>query len=122
MAGPGCPVESYPPDPACALRPVDGEAGRPFPHPAGGSRGGGRDARQEGEPRLATGRYRLTPRSKVGLVGTPPPVTFKVSTHGMPVHLAIEYVRYPLSPCRGLRGSHRAEVVPLSKHGSMWSG
>ena len=77
-AGPVCPVERDPPDPACAPRPVPGAVlvarapdGREVARTASGA-----DGRYE--MRLPPGTYELVPQPVEGLMGTPGPIPFRV--------------------------------------------
>jgi hypothetical protein len=83
-AGPTCPVETDPPNPACAERPVSGAELVIL------DRDGTEVARATaGEDgtfmiQLAAGRYRLVPQPVDGLMGTAQPVDFEVEA-GQPV-------------------------------------
>ena len=90
-AGPTCPVQQDPPDPACDDRPVPGALLLI-------SKEGDRDAYgqvvvdSEGrfETRLPAGTYVLEPQPVEGLMGTAHPVQFEVGPN-RPVDLVIEY-------------------------------
>ncbi len=86
MAGPVCPVETNPPDPACAPRPVVGaavvavsESGERFEATTG----------PDGEfsLALANGRYEVVGQPAAGLMGTPAPVEIEVVS--MPIDLGV---------------------------------
>ena len=90
-AGPVCAVESVPPDPACAARPV---AGAVLVVSEGS---GGEVARvtssAQGTFRVAlpAGRYVLTPQPVVSLLGTASPIDFAVPPEGPPVTFQVRY-------------------------------
>ena len=86
MAGPVCPVETNPPDPACAPRPVVGaivvavsESGERFEATTG----------PEGKFSLdlGNGRYEVVAQPAAGLMATPTPVEIEVVS--MPVDLGV---------------------------------
>lgn len=86
VAGPVCPVETNPPDPACAPRPVVGASvvavsatGERFEATTG----------PEGEFSLdlANGRYEVVAQPAAGFMGTPDPVEIEVVS--MPVDLGV---------------------------------
>ncbi|MCP4247373.1 MAG: carboxypeptidase regulatory-like domain-containing protein [bacterium] len=88
-AGPTCPVERFPPDPACEDRPVPGAV-------LVIARGDGTELRRleandEGrfEVGLPNGSYLLIPRPYDGLLGTASPQEFLVE--GKPVELDVAY-------------------------------
>ncbi len=90
-AGPVCPVERVPPDPACAPRPVAGAvlvvsdpSGREVTRATSDAQGGFSIA-------LPPGRYTLTPQPVEGLLGTAPPVEVTIVAGGPPVSLEIQY-------------------------------
>jgi hypothetical protein len=78
-AGPVCPVERDPPDPACAPRPVAGAilVFRPSAGQETARVTTGPDGRYE--IRLAPGAYELVPQPVEGLMGTPEPTAFRVT-------------------------------------------
>jgi hypothetical protein len=91
VAGPVCPVERIPPDPACAPRPVVGavlaitasdghEVARATTGPDG-----------RWTVTLAAGRYTLTPQAVSGLLGSAPPLQFTVSATGSSAALDVTY-------------------------------
>lgn len=90
VAGPVCPVESFPPDPNCAPRPVAGAA------MVVTSRGGRPVARDVTDRNgnfafsLRVGRYTLVPQPVRGLLGTAPPVDFSVQA-GVAQHHIVTY-------------------------------
>jgi carboxypeptidase family protein len=91
IAGPVCPVERIPPDPACAPRPVVGAV---LVITAGDGREVARattDADGRWTMTLAAGEYTLTPQAVSGLLGIAPPVPFTVSTTGSSVSLDVAY-------------------------------
>ena len=90
IAGPVCPVEQIPPDPACAPRPVEGavlivrgedgaEAGRAQS-----------DGRGFFELALEPGRYTLEPQPIEGFLGGASPVSFTVE-EGAATPITVEY-------------------------------
>jgi len=90
-AGPVCPVERIPPDPACAPRPVAGAVlvvSDPFGHEVARATS---DASGGFSIALPPGRYLLTPQPVEGLLGTAPPVEVTITTGGPPASLEIEY-------------------------------
>jgi hypothetical protein len=75
-AGPVCPVQQEPPDPACADRPVAGAVLLVLDD-AGDTIGEIRtDANGRFESRLPAGNYTLVPQPVEGLLGTAPSQTF----------------------------------------------
>ena len=88
-AGPVCPVEQFPPDPNCEVRPVvgailvitstDGKEIRRI------------ESNREGRfgTRLRAGAYVLQPQPVDGLLGTAPPQEFSVETY--PIELLVSY-------------------------------
>jgi hypothetical protein len=77
-AGPTCPVERQPPDPACAARPVAGAvllvqdaAGREVARATSAANG-------SFSLTLEPGAYRLVPQPREGLMGTPAAMEFRV--------------------------------------------
>jgi hypothetical protein len=89
VAGPTCPVESSPPDPRCAPRPVAGATlliqdleGRTVTTAVS-------DASGAFSLTLPPGDYMLVAQPVAGLMGTAPPLSFSVA--GSPVELAVEY-------------------------------
>lgn len=79
LAGPVCPVETNPPDPACAPRPVAGaivvavaESGDRAETTTGA------DGRFSFE--LAAGRYEIVAQPAEGLMGTPEPIEVEVAS------------------------------------------
>ena len=81
-AGPVCPVERDPPDPACAPRPVEGAVlivtdttGREVARVTSGPEG-------RYEINLQPGAYEMTPQPVEGLMGTPGPISFRVTGPG----------------------------------------
>ena len=81
-AGPVCPVERDPPDPACAPRPVEGAVlvvtdatGREVARTTSGA-----DGRYE--IRLQPGAFEMAPQPVDGLIGTPEPIPLHVSGPG----------------------------------------
>ncbi len=91
VAGPVCPVERTPPDPACAPRPV---AGASFVITGADGR---EVARTTSDPDgrwtldLPPGAYTLTPQPVVGLLGTASPMPFTVSASGPTVVADVMY-------------------------------
>ncbi len=90
-AGPVCPVERVPPDPACAPRPVAGAvlvvsdpSGREVARATSDANGGFSIA-------LPSGRYVLAPQPVEGLLGTVPPVEVTITAGGPPASLEIQY-------------------------------
>ena len=89
LAGPQCPVEKDPPDPACADKPVAGaviEITRPDKSVVSVTTG------EDGTflIRLAPGEYLVTPRPVEGLLGTAPPVAVVVEA-GRTVSIELGY-------------------------------
>ena len=91
VAGPVCPVERIPPDPACASRPVVGAVmvisttdGHDVARAATGTDG-------RWSVRLAAGTYTLTPQAVSGLPGSAPPIQFTVSAARASVGLDVTY-------------------------------
>lgn len=90
-AGPTCPVERDPPDPACAARPVAGAvlvftdaAGTEVTRVASAADG-------TFSVELAPGAYRLTPEPVDGLMGTPGPIDVQVEAGGPMTELQVSY-------------------------------
>jgi hypothetical protein len=82
LAGPVCPVERIPPDPACAPRPVPGAEIR-ITTPDGQAVVSVRlDANGLATVPVAPGAYLLTALPVTGLLGTPPPQTVTVGPDG----------------------------------------
>ena len=83
-AGPVCPVEQVPPDPACADRPVEGALLKVIDESE--IQVGMTSTSTDGSfvIRLPSGRYRLVPEPVEGLLGTAPPIEFVVEDG--PVH------------------------------------
>jgi hypothetical protein len=81
VAGPTCPVETDPPDPNCAPRPVEGA--RVLVSPGDGRdivvADGTTDARGQVTFELAPGDYIVTAFEVAGLMGTPEPATVTVA-------------------------------------------
>ncbi|HUG47408.1 MAG TPA: hypothetical protein VMP67_03245 [Candidatus Limnocylindria bacterium] len=89
-AGPTCPVETEPPDPACAPRPVAG-AQVVVRTPTGGEAGRGKsDAEGMLALQLPAGAYYLEPQPAEGLLGTAPAVAFS-ATEGSETRLMLLY-------------------------------
>jgi hypothetical protein len=91
VAGPVCPVERIPPDPACAPRPVSGavmvitgDGGREVTRAS-------TDADGRWRAELLAGSYTLTPQPVDGLMGTPGPIEFTVTASGSPGDLDVAY-------------------------------
>ncbi len=91
IAGPVCPVERVPPDPACAPRPVSGAVmvvtaadGHEVARATTGADGHWTAA-------LPAGAYTLTPQPVSGLLGTARPIEFTVNTMASPVSLDVAY-------------------------------
>jgi hypothetical protein len=89
VAGPTCPVESSPPDPQCAARPVAGAtlliqdlAGHTLATVVS-------DASGAFSLTLPPGDYMLVAQPVAGLMGTAPPLSFSVA--GSPVELTVGY-------------------------------
>lgn len=92
MAGPVCPVESYPPDPACLDRPLAGASLLVL------DATGGQVARVVAGPvggylvPLPPGRYRLAPQPVPGLLGRPPALDVEVAADATgPIRLDVVY-------------------------------
>jgi hypothetical protein len=91
VAGPVCPVERIPPDPACAPRPVPGavlviaaDGGHEVARATTGT-----DGRWKAE--LPVGTYTLTPQPVGGLMGTARPIEFTVTATGALANLDVAY-------------------------------
>ena len=91
-AGPVCPVERNPPDPACAARPVAGAA-LVIENAASGREVGRVTTDSDGRfsISLRPGAYRLVPQSVSGLMGGAQPVDFVVDAHAPTPTLAVTY-------------------------------
>ena len=91
-AGPVCPVERNPPDPACAARPVAG-AVLLIQDVASGREVGRVTTDHDGRfsVALATGAYRLLPRPVAGLMGGGSPVDFRVDAGQSTPPLEVSY-------------------------------
>jgi hypothetical protein len=89
-AGPTCPVETVPPDPACAERPVAG-AVLVFTG-ADGTEVARATSAADGTftIELAPGAYQLTAQPVEGLMGTPAPMDVEVEA-GQPTELHVSY-------------------------------
>lgn len=89
-AGPVCPVEQNPPDPACEDRPVAGAV--LLVEDAGGDPFGEivTDPTGSFETRLPAGSYTLVPQPVEGLLGTAAPQEFTVGSGGA-VELDVPY-------------------------------
>jgi Carboxypeptidase regulatory-like domain len=89
-AGPTCPVETQPPDPACAARPVAGAV--LVLSDAGGTEVARATSAADGTftVELAPGAYRLTPQSVDGLMGTPAAMDVVVEA-GPPTEVQVSY-------------------------------
>jgi len=90
-AGPTCPVERVPPDPACAERPVagavlvfTGAAGTEVTRVTSAADG-------SFSVELAPGAYRLTAEPVDGLMGTPAPIDVQVEFGGPMTELQVSY-------------------------------
>jgi hypothetical protein len=92
-AGPVCPVERNPPDPACATRPVAG-AVLVVQNAATGSEVARVTTDQDGRFSLAVapGAYRLVPQPVAGLMGGARPIDFRVEAgQALPSPLEVSY-------------------------------
>lgn len=90
-AGPVCPVERVPPDPACAPRPVAGAtliandtAGREAARAVSGTDG-------RFVLGLVAGRYTITAEPVQGLMGAPRPVVVTLTAGVRPAPLELQY-------------------------------
>jgi hypothetical protein len=90
-AGPTCPVERFPPDPACAPRAVAGavlvvtdDSGREVARATS-------DANGDFAIALSPGGYVLTPQPVAGIMGTAAPQPFTIASAGSSVTLDVEY-------------------------------
>jgi hypothetical protein len=90
-AGPTCPVERDPPDPACAARPVGG-AVLVFTD-AGGTGVARATSAADGtfSVELAPGAYRVTAEPVDGLMGTPEPIEVEVEAGQPMMDLQVSY-------------------------------
>jgi hypothetical protein len=91
VAGPVCPVERTPPDPACAPRPVAGAVvvivasdGHEVARATTGADGRWTAA-------LVAGTYTLTPQPVASLMGPAPPIRFTVTASGSLGELDVIY-------------------------------
>jgi len=91
VAGPVCPVERQPPDPACADRPVPGAA--LLVEDASGAEVQRVTSNASGlfTLRLRTGSYRIVPQPISSMPGTPPPVELSVRPGEVPKPITISY-------------------------------
>jgi hypothetical protein len=91
QAGPVCPVERVPPDPACADRPVPGAL--LLIADASGSQvvTGTSDAAGDLVVRLEPGTYLVTPQRAPGVMGTAAPMTLQVVAGASPAPLVVVY-------------------------------
>lgn len=91
-AGPTCPVERNPPDPACAARPVAG-AVLVIQDAASGREVTRVTTDQDGRfsVALAPGSYHLVPQTANGLMGGAPPVDFQVEAGRSTPPLGVSY-------------------------------
>lgn len=90
VAGPVCPVETVPPDPNCAPRPVEGAILQIRDAEGRGVAMVVSDAAGSFALTLPPGDYVLVGLPVEGLIGTPEPLTFAVEL-GSPVELTVEY-------------------------------
>lgn len=90
-AGPTCPVERNPPDPACADRTVAGA--RLVIRDAAGNDVAELTSGPDGSfsARLGPGAYELVPQPVTGLLGTAPQVSFRVDAGSDPAPLEVTY-------------------------------
>ncbi|MBA3689543.1 MAG: carboxypeptidase regulatory-like domain-containing protein [Chloroflexi bacterium] len=90
-SGPTCPVETIPPDPACASRPVVG-AVLVFSD-AGGAEVARATSADDGtfSVELAPGAYRVTPQPVEGMMGTPAVMDVVVEAGQPPTELQVSY-------------------------------
>ena len=90
LAGPTCPVETQPPDPACAPRPVSGATVRVLD--GGGSEVASAVLDETGAAFIALvpGQYVIEPGEVEGLMGTPTPQD-AVVVHGRVTPVALDY-------------------------------
>jgi len=91
VAGPVCPVERIPPDPACAPRPVVGAVLIIATSDGHEVARATTDADGRWTATLAAGTYTLTPQAVSGLLGGAPPLQFTVSATGSSVPLDVAY-------------------------------
>jgi hypothetical protein len=90
-SGPTCPVETQPPDPACAARPVAG-AVLVFSDAAGAEVARAiSDADGTFSVELAPGAYRVTAQPVEGLMGTPEPMEVEVEAGQPMTELQVSY-------------------------------
>jgi hypothetical protein len=91
VAGPTCPVQRFPPDPACADRPVVGAV--LVVTDTGGAEVGRAtsDASGNFSIPLPPGNYVLTPRPVAGLMRTPAPLAASVSAGAPPAAVIVTY-------------------------------
>jgi hypothetical protein len=91
VAGPVCPVERIPPDPACAPRPVVGAVMVITASDGHEVARTTTDTDGSWTVPLAAGTYTLTPQAVSGLLGRAPPLQFTVSATGASVGLDVTY-------------------------------
>ena len=91
VAGPVCPVERIPPDPACAPRPVVGAVIVITASDGHEVARATTDTDGRWTVPLAAGTYTLTPQAVSGLLGSAPPLHFTVSAAGPSVGLDVTY-------------------------------
>jgi hypothetical protein len=90
QAGPVCPVERVPPDPACADRPV---AGALLLVTENGDEVARTTTEADGSfhLRLAPGDYQLVPQPVKGLMGTAAPLEVRLRDGAVPAPLVVAY-------------------------------
>jgi hypothetical protein len=90
-AGPTCPIERNPPDPACAPRLIAGAV--LVVTDAGGTEVARATSAEDGtfSIELGPGAYRLTAQPFEGLMGTPEPIDFAVDAGGPMTELQVSY-------------------------------
>ena len=91
VAGPVCPVERIPPDPACAPRPVVGAVMVIIASDGLEVARATTDTDGRWTATLAAGTYTLTPQAVKGLLGSAPPLQFTVSATTSSVSLDVTY-------------------------------
>jgi hypothetical protein len=91
VAGPVCPVERIPPDPACAPRPVVGAVLVIAASDGHEVARATTDTDGRWTVTLAAGTYTLTPQAVSGLLGRAPALQFTVSTTGSSIGLDVTY-------------------------------
>lgn len=91
LAGPVCPVERDPPDPACAPRPVEGAAIVVLDERGDEVATLRTDADGRFRVELSPGRYELVPQQPEGIMHAPAPVTVELRAGSDPEPIELAY-------------------------------